>query len=544
MSVSRPAAGSDYPRLEAVFPGPPDSLAAAYAAGEPAVRDLFPHLDSWKARTWNQPARLPAAAIGTPSGRTRTKLDAIMAGEGFLVTTGQQPILFGGPLYVLHKALTAIEAARRLEIETGKQCLALFWIASDDHDWAEVARSRIIDTAGALQDFQLPPSPGREAASVGPSPLPEDVLPELHRFIACLPESEFRADVDAVLEEAYRPGRSYAQAFADFLTSLLPEDGWAWVDSADPAVRLASEPLLRWALESRTAAEAAFREGTAAVESVGFSPQMTYLPGATQLFCEVNGRRTRVYADLDGDCLRLGREGDSVSHEDVSRSLAAEPELFSCTASMRPLLESWLLPVGATVLGPSEVGYWAQLGPLFEAAEVQMPAVMTRFGWRVIEKRIARILDRLHTETETLARPDNLARRLVHDSVPPQTGQALTELRAALTAGFDRLESAIESDLPGLKASSGKARKGVAGALDSLERAIDSRTREEQATVVEQVARASLHLYPDGDPQERVLSPFFFAARYGLNFIHSLEELGRDREIPLLRDVAGSVGQG
>lgn len=544
MTNSNPDNGSGFPRLEGVLTGVPGSLAAAYTEGRPAIQGLFPEPDSWKARSRDQPPRLPTDALGAPSPNALAKLETILDGDGFLVSTGQQPVLFGGPLYVLYKALTAIEAARRLETESGTQCMALFWIGSDDHDWAEVARTRLIDTAGTLQDFRLPPSPGREGTSVGPSILPADIEPELARFIACLPESEFRSEVQRVLGEAYRPGRTYSAAFADALNGLLPEEGWAWIDSAKPAVRRASAPLLRWALEARKKAEAAFRDGTNAVESLGFASQMTYLPHATQLFWEVDGQRTRLYSGQGETTLRLGRAGDSVPDSDVLGALETEPERFSPTASMRPVLESWLLPVGATVLGPSEIAYWAQLRPLFGAAQVQMPAVMSRFGWTVVEKRIARILDRLETPAESLAHPERLARELVHDSVPATTGQSLQKLRGDVEAGFQHLGSAIEADLPGLKASSGKAHKAVAGALHELERAIESRTREQQAILIDQVAKAALHLYPEGVPQERVLSPFFFLARYGPGFVGDLMERGESREIPLSLNVAGPIGPG
>jgi uncharacterized protein YllA (UPF0747 family) len=137
-----------------------------------------------------------------------------------------------------------------------------------------------------------------------------------------------------------------------------------------------------------------------------------------------------------------------------------------------------------------------------------------------------------------------LASALVHDSVPANTGQSLQELREDVEKRFQQLASAIEADLPGLKASSGKAHKAVVGALNDLERAIESRTREQQTTLVDQVAKAALHLYPEGLPQERVLSPFFFLARYGRDFVEDLMERGESREIALSPNVAGSVGSG
>jgi uncharacterized protein YllA (UPF0747 family) len=56
------------------------------------------------------------------------------------IVTGQQAGLFGGPLFTLLKALTALKLARRVSRDHSVPCVAIFWIDAEDHDWDEVAR--------------------------------------------------------------------------------------------------------------------------------------------------------------------------------------------------------------------------------------------------------------------------------------------------------------------------------------------------------------------------------------------------------------------
>jgi len=118
----------------------PGGLVSDLLEGEPGALDLFPPA------AFQQPAALRTAAgspgfplspaaFHCPSPQARERLELVLAGGGLVVTTGQQPQLFGGPLYVLYKALTAVRAAMDVERRLGSPCLAVFWVAADDHDW-------------------------------------------------------------------------------------------------------------------------------------------------------------------------------------------------------------------------------------------------------------------------------------------------------------------------------------------------------------------------------------------------------------------------
>ncbi|MFQ5746441.1 MAG: bacillithiol biosynthesis cysteine-adding enzyme BshC [Gemmatimonadota bacterium] len=484
-----------------------------------------------------RPARLRAEIFGCSSPAARTRLGEILGGRGRLVTTGQQPGLFLGPLYVLYKSLTAIELARRLEAASGAPALACFWIASDDHDWQEIAVSRLLDREGSRVEIRLTPPPGDERRAVGPAPLPPDVVGALERLREVLPASEFVEDYLELLRRAYQPGRPFADAFAEVLPRVVGKQDFCWLDAATPGVKQASTPLFEQALGEHARFEEAVAVGTEAVQGAGYAPQLKHVPGATLLFMDLGAGRERLYVR---NGIVSGREGTEMRLDEARARLHAKPDAVSPSAALRPVLESWLLPVGATVLGPGEIAYWAQLPQVFAAAGVPMPAIEPRFAWMALEARVARLLDELGVGPEDLRDGGGaLARSVVERQRPEALRGALTELRQALGSGLDRVEDVVGRELPGIRSAAGKARKAAFDAVRGLEHTIDHRIRERQESRLEQIARAAAQLFPGGKPQERVLSPFYFLARYGAGFTSAVAEAGGSQ---LLRTLVGVAG--
>ncbi|MFW6089872.1 MAG: bacillithiol biosynthesis protein BshC, partial [Gemmatimonadota bacterium] len=204
------------------------------------------------------------------------------------------------------------------------------------------------------------------------------------------------------------------------------------------------------------------------------------------------------------------------------------PEEFTPAAALRPALESRLLPVAATVLGPGELAYWAQLPPLFAALDVAMPAVMPRDAWVLVEPRVDRLIEKLELDVATVEREGKgIDDRWIARSRPPGVRDGLAALERELTEGFRRLSSAIDAELPGLKAAAGKAAHRVRQALAELGGTVDARVRERESIALAQAARIRAHLTPGGRPQERTVAAAQFLARHGRALVNDLFEAGR-----------------
>ncbi len=229
----------------------------------------------------------------------------------------------------------------------------------------------------------------------------------------------------------------------------------------------------------------------------------------------------------------MGRDGERLSRKEVLRVLSERPEQVSPSGELRPVLESWLFPAAATVLGPSELAYWAQLEPLFSWAGVEPPRVAPRRSWVVLESKVGKVLDKLGAGPEDFRDGgESLAGEIADAGRPPGVDEALDGARREVAGAMDRVEDAVAGELPGIRSAVGAARHGAFEALDGLEDAVDDRVRERHEVLLRQVRKAAVHLHPDGEPQERVLSPFYYLARYGSGFVDLVERATRETERP------------
>ncbi len=522
------------PRFERAAFGAPGSLGSRFGDGDPVAVDLFQSPKGEGVGSGSlalglscESAALPAEVFGASSPDAAAKLRSILAGEGALVTTGQQPCLFLGPLFVLYKAMTAIRLAAALEYELGCPMLALFWVASDDHDWREVGTTQLIDTTNTLRSFRLAPPEGREERSVGQTILDRSILDLLADIREALPQSEF---IDHYLElfgDTYRPGRSVGHAFGDALAGVLEGHELVWLDSGALEVKRALVPLQARSLRDATSAAEAVSSSTDRVREAGFEPQLALPEGASNVFHDDGVARRRIY--VEGDVARGGKEGSSRPLDEWLADLERSPEAFGPSAALRPVAESCLLPVSASVLGPAEVAYWAQLPRLFEWAGIGQPRTVPRTGWTVIEAKVAKVLDALELAPDELSDGGAAAiGRSVQGGRPEAVARALEEAEAAREDAFDRILEALSVEFPGIRATAEKARAGARKAARQLEKAVDASVLERQEVLNRKIEKTALHLYPAGSPQERILNPLYYLARYGPEFLESL-----DREVEM-----------
>ncbi|MCG8468186.1 MAG: bacillithiol biosynthesis BshC, partial [Gemmatimonadetes bacterium] len=351
-------------------------------------------------------------------------------------------------------------------------------------------------------------------------PAGEAAVATLRQIVGEYPFTERYLDL---ITEAYGADATFSEAFAATLSGALEDRGYAWLDASGAAVKSAASELYLAMLDASEAILEADDRGRAAIRDAGHEAPIARLDGALPIF--VDGPDGRARLIVDGDRIRSGRGGAIGSVTEWRSRLRDEPERFSPNVASRPALESYLLPVAATVLGPGEIAYWSQLPPLFEALDVPFPAVHPRAAWTVIEPNIRRLLEKLDLDPDGLADGGAEASRALTEAARPETVETELEGLRALAAGrMDGLEAAVGEQLPGLKAAVGKTRKAIAKAVDQLARQVDQDARGRLDVQLGQIRRCAAHLFPGRRPQERVLSPIPYLARHGAALIDDLAE--------------------
>ena len=497
--------------------------AAPFHRGAPGRAGTYRTRARELARTVD-PARLASAVeVVRPAGPAgEAALADLVAHDGFFVTTGQQPGLFGGPLYSLYKALTAVCLARELRPVVGRPVVPLFWIASDDHDWAEANHAHVIDTANRLRRITVGPNPDSLPRAVGRIVLGDRGAEAVAELSACFPPNDYRDDYLDLLREAYHPGSTLASAFGDLMAELLRHTPIGLVDGADPRLKELARPVLQAEADDPVASESALAETAGRLTDAGYALQVPIVPGATNLFLETREGRDRVLRASGG--FRLRRSGREFSSGRIRRIVNESVELVSPNVLLRPVVEGFVFPTLAYVAGPGEIAYFGQLADLFLRHGVGMPVVTPRASVLVLERKVTRVLQKLGVTVEDVRDRDLLLARFARDAMPSDVAEALEGWRRGLMASSLELSDASAAIDPVLQGAVTKARNSGLAALGALEKKVIRAVKRRSETLNSQIDKAGINLWPIGKPQDRVLSPVQYTMRYGPDFVSMVED--------------------
>jgi len=465
----------------------------------------------------------PALAEAFVASPTRdAQLARLLRPGALAVTTGQQPGLFTGPLYTVHKAVSAVALSRLLERRWNRPVVPVFWLAGDDHDFAEASSAAWIGADGALSTAALPPRP--PDAPLTPmyrEPLGDGVVGALAALADGLPTSEFREATLAWLERHYRPDATVAGSFAGAVAELLAPLGVLAFDSTHPAAKRAAAPHLVRALLQARELDRDLDQWSEAQGASARNSGITVGDGAALVMLEASLGRDRLVQDDGGFVTRRSRERFDLAALD--RIAAADPGRLSPNVLLRPAVESALLPSVSYLGGPGELRYLALTPPIYDRLEIPRQLPLPRWSGVIVEPRVDRVLEKFGVSLEELvAPPGPLEARLVRSQLPPRAVDALERLRTALAAEYAVLErAAVEID-PTLARPTQGARQQALAATQDLEKKLVQHLKRRQETELGQLARARTAVAPGGKPQERVVTVAPFLARYGPGLLEEL----------------------
>ena len=434
------------------------------------------------------------------------------------IVTGQQAGLFGGPLFVLWKALTTVRVAELLEKERGRTVVPVFWVASDDHDFAEIRSTSVIDAGGTIRTLRYAPRHepvGQPAWAIAF----DDTIPALvEELDQALPPALGRDETLAAVAECYRPGVTLSEAFARLVSRLLPEI--VVLDPADPAVKRLMAPVLARELREGSPTSRLALEAGRALLAAGYHQQVPVRPGFLNLFVVVEGQR-RALAFANGTVeVRGTRERWPV--DEALRRLEADPVPWSPGALLRPLVQDALLPTAAYVGGPAEIAYHAQITPSYAHFGIPRPALLPRPSLTLVEPQQARALDaeRL-TLGDLVGDPEALVSRWAREAYP-DVEAAFARTREAIESEMGQLEEALGGHDPTLRAATASARGRALHQVDGLhEKALRALKKRDQGRA-ERLRRTCDALLPGGSLQERGLGLVGALGRHGLPLLSDL----------------------
>jgi len=417
------------------------------------------------------------------------------------VVTGQQTGLFGGPLYTIYKAITAIRLAGIIESEHHIPCVPVFWIESDDHDFNEAARLMVADEEGALHAIALTP-PALDRLPVAAYTLNEEIeeiKSRVFRHLGAAP-----GEMRGIIESLYVPGVSYVDAFARLLHALLPGRGLILVTPSDRVLKSLALPIFQREIDTAPAGSELVNEVRVRLEVRGYRGQVKSRADRVNLFYHDPERRA-IYRK-NGEFI-IDSRPSPLTHGELEAMLSREPERFSPNVILRPLVQDFILPVVAYVAGPAEVAYWGELKELHRTFEVPFPVVYPRMSITLLESRLRKILEKYGCTMEDVFLSGG---RAIEEKVMGQLPAGLTEEMKGYIEALEKRLGPVEESAAAVDANLRPAFRHFMG-----------KTRQQWEMVTKKVASAYMQkdevvqrhgrklqslLCPGGLLQERALN--------------------------------------
>ncbi len=437
------------------------------------------------------------------------------------VVTGQQVGLFTGPAYALYKALTAVKVAATLT-ERGLEAVPVFWLATEDHDFAEANHCFVQDREGHPQRLEYSEPPSIPDAPVGTIRFSPAIQSLVESLPALLPDSSFRDSFLQQVSDCYRPGESFGGAFGRLILRLLADYGIIVVDPLEARLHALSARVFREAIASASGIVGDLLERNRLLARAGYPAQVRVAEDSTLLFYYADGRRLPLR-------LREGQfvssEGHSYSPEELLEQLQRQPEIFSPNVLLRSLMQDCLLPTLAYVGGPSEVAYLAQAAPLYERILGRMPVLFPRASFTVLDPPASRLLAKYDLTLQTVYEGKQALReKMAARFFPPGLTAVFQKATGSLERSLEEIRQALTQLDPTLAEAAATSGRKMQHQLSTLERKATAAVQNRSEQVERDAARLENSLYPNQTLQERFYGGMAYLARYGPQFLPHLYE--------------------
>jgi len=512
------------------------ALAERYRQGDARLRDLFgshPSIaEDWRKRAQlldrTEAGRIEKSELASvlrdyqarlvPSEAVDRSIEELARPGSLAVVGGQQAGLFGGALLIAYKAISVIQAARHAESLLGRKVVPVFWIAGEDHDFDEANHLYVANAEGKPRRVRLD-RPDGARHSVSRTPLTEEQwTAAIEQLAETLPDSEFKPGLLDRLRGYSGDAPTLTLAFARLLSEWFGPEGLVLLDADDPKLRRLEAPMFRRLIEDNESLEHALKQGEEKVGELGYSVQAPLAQSCANLFLHSEHGRLLLFREENGFADK--KKLRAYSREELLALADRSPEALSNNALTRPMMQEYVLPVLATVLGPSEIAYWAGLGQAFGQFSLELPILVPRQSFTYLEPGIDKLLSKYEvTVTDIMSGGERLRDEWLQAQDKWRLEERFEEVRAGIAALYAPLLDTLAEIQPALGDLGGVNQGRLMEQIAYLEKRAADAVAKQHDVSLRQWDRMRESLWPLGKPQERTLGTLHFLNRFGPNWL-------------------------
>ncbi len=450
--------------------------------------------------------------------RTVEHIDLLGRDNTVAILTGQQAGLFTGPLYTIYKALSAIKMAACFR-NRGINAVPVFWAATEDHDFEEVAAAFLSGNNGERVGFRLDSDKEFEGHPVGTIPIPESFAHEFRDKIDDILDSEFKDEIIAGLSEIWQPGQTLGNAFCSHLQRIFKDHGLIVVDPLDSRLKELASPIYKKATEKAGEIVPALIGRSRELAAEGFHSQVLVTEDYFPLFFHTDDGVRRSVRLRTGNVYRVNDTVLEFTREQLAGLTETEPDRFSPGVMLRSVVQDYLFPTACYLGGGAEIAYFAQSSEVYRILDRPVTPILHRQSFTVVEPKQERILDKFELEFPDLFSGfDSLIPGIVERFVNPKTSRLFADAEEKINVELNRLEEELSQLDPTLGQNLATRRRKINYHIGALRTKFQRMQIERDATVNRQLRSLFDSLLPDGQLQERKINIANFLARYGPYF--------------------------
>jgi bacillithiol biosynthesis cysteine-adding enzyme BshC len=446
---------------------------------------------------------------------TLKNIELLRESDCVAVVSGQQAGLFSGPLYTIYKALSAVKLAGCLT-QRNTKAVPVFWIATEDHDFPEVAKAELIGRDCRLASVEVLQDLHGEGQPVGRVVIDDSINGVLDRLLELLPASEFTPDLEALLRNAWAPGRGYGEAFARMMTSLLTDHGFVLLDPLDQRMKALAAPLYATAASRAHEIATAIEVRSHRLEEAGYHAQVTPSENSFPLFMhDETGERHALVRGKNGK-YSLKNQNEDYTAEELSKLALAQPERFSPNVTLRAVVQDYLLPTIAYYGGAAEIAYFAQTAEVYRILDRPVTPILPRASLTMVESHTGRTLEKYGLRlVDLFAGPENVLARVVEEHLGADTAKTFAKTEETVNGELDELREQLRGVDPTLADALETGRRKINYQLEGLRTRFHRAQMARDEAAHRQLQRAFEQLYPHKELQERHINITSLLARHG-----------------------------
>ena len=468
------------------------------------------------------------------SKKTLDNIEALKKKDSFTLVAGQQPGIFGGPLFTIYKTISLICFSDFLSRKLNINIIPVFWNASDDNDIDEIKSINI--PSGSLEKISIDIPEYLSRLSFSKIILPIDEYENLVRkLLDSLQNTEFKKEIERFLNKILSTmintwennGFSVSRFFSAILTELFSRFGLIIMDPEMVSLKKFSRKIIEFDISKQPEIHGAIDFNSRELAALGYHNQLKLMRDSLDFFLNTKNGREKIKIIENGNFHIYGFDNrkNEFNQNELKDILFKNINDTSLNVITRPLLQDWILPNIATICGPGEISYYAQIKDIYTFYGIEMPVIIPRFSATIIERKIKESMNKIKLDYESLEQlPEKQAKAILKNMIGFDINSYLIDLEKEICGLINNKKEILRKHELDSENSFNRIENNLKKEIEILGKRIISEYGRKNSYVVDSINKIYNNLLPNKNLQERYVNIFDYINRYGFNILYEITE--------------------